>query len=569
MHTTGTSFLDALQELGVRYIFANLGSDHTSIIESLAEAKATGRHLPELIVCPNEMVALSAAHGYAQLTGLAQAVVVHVDCGTQALGGAVHNAARARVPVLIFAGASPITQQGELRGSRNEHTNWLQDVFDQRSIVRGYVKYDNEIRTGTNVKELVYRAMQFANSDPRGPVYLMGAREVMEEQVNSAPVDPRNWPAIEPCALPASGMALLIQDLLAAERPLVVTSYLGRNPSAVGELVKLCRRLGIGVLESVPHCLNYPAEDPLYQGNEWNDKRQNKALAEADVVLLFDADVPWIPTVSRPHKDAKIHHIDIDPIKERMPLFQVPAKQVFRADSALALRQINDALDAVAINQAAVEERREHYKRMHENRADELLRSEHVRKDGITGAYLTACVRQQLDQRNSIVLNEGVTNYRTIIDHLLWNQPGSLFTGGGGSLGWSGGAAIGMKLANPEATVVSLTGDGSYMFSEPACVHWMARRYATPFLQIVYNNGGWRAPRLSALSINPTGFASQNADLGLDFACPPDYAGIAAAAGGAFARVVRDAEVLPGAIAEALTAVRTERRSAVIDVWLR
>ena len=53
---------------------------------------------------------------------------MHVDCGTQNLGGAIHNAARGRVPVLIFAGLSPATQEGELPGSRTEFIHWLQDM---------------------------------------------------------------------------------------------------------------------------------------------------------------------------------------------------------------------------------------------------------------------------------------------------------------------------------------------------------------------------------------------------------------------------------------------------------
>ncbi len=104
MYTAGAALIEALHEAGVSFIFANLGSDHPAIVESLAEASATGRPAPKLITCPNEMVALSAAHGFAQVTGRAQAVLVHVECGTQALAGALHNTAKGRVPVLIFAG---------------------------------------------------------------------------------------------------------------------------------------------------------------------------------------------------------------------------------------------------------------------------------------------------------------------------------------------------------------------------------------------------------------------------------------------------------------------------------
>src|SRR5262249_27275600 len=303
---------------------------------------------------PNEMVALSAAHGYAQASGQAQCVLVHVECGTQAMAGAVHNAAKARIPVLIFAGTSPFTQEGELKGSRNEFIHWLQDVADQRGLVRGYVKYDNEIRSGRNLKQLVHRAMQFARSDPKGPVYLMAAREVLEEEVPSVPGDPADWQPIAPAALPPERVPELAEDLVRAKRPLVITSYLGRNPAAVPELQRLANRLGMAVQESAPSYLNIPTDDQLYQGSRWSDRGQNRVLAEADLVLVLDSDVPWIPTVSKPREDARIYHIDIDPLKERTPLWYIPARRVFRADSLTALRQLNRYLDSVAIDEGAV-----------------------------------------------------------------------------------------------------------------------------------------------------------------------------------------------------------------------
>ena len=167
-YTTSTAFLEALREAGIRYAFANLGSDHTGFIEAYSQAARLGTldQFPELVLCPHESVALSAAHGYAQISGEPQAVLVHTDVGTQSLGGAIHNASRGRVPVLIFAGLSPVTQDGELRGTRTEHIHWLQDTMDQRGMLRGYVKHDQEIRTGRNVKQLVHRAVQLARSEP-------------------------------------------------------------------------------------------------------------------------------------------------------------------------------------------------------------------------------------------------------------------------------------------------------------------------------------------------------------------------------------------------------------------
>ncbi len=563
MYTASTAFLDALVEAGVSYLFANFGSDHPALLESLAEAKATGRPVPQVVTCPNEMVALAAAHGFAQITQRAQAVLVHVDCGTQSLAGALHNAAKGRVPVIIFAGMSPLTQDGELRGSRNEFIHWLQDSFDQGGIVRGYVKYNYEIRTGSNLKQMVHRALQFAHSDPMGPVYLMAAREVMEAEAVTTGDSSADYAPLAPSAIPAADVALLLRELSTAKRPLVVTSHIGRSVEAVEELVKLCGRMGIGVLESNPTRVNFPADDPMYQGNQGNEPRQNPILAEADVILLLDTDVPWIPLFNRPAPEARIYQVDSDPLKESMPLWHIPLRRAFRADAATVLRQLNEH----ATGTAPFEERRAHYAQLHAFRDAELRAREQEQSSTITPEHLTAAVRQRCDGR-TIFLNEGITSYKAIAEHLRANRPGTLFTSGGSSLGWSGGAAIGVKLACPDRTVVSLTGDGSYIFSQPSTVYWMARQYKTPFLQVIYNNRGWRGPKMSVLAVHPDGYASRAEDLGVSFDPPPDYAGIAAAAGGALALTVKEPGELAPALDAAFRAVREERRCAVVDVWL-
>jgi acetolactate synthase I/II/III large subunit len=567
MYTASTAMLEALQEAGVSYIFANFGSDHPALVEAIAEARALGRAIPAIVTCPNEMVAMSCAHGYAQASGRAQAVVVHVECGTQSLAGAVHNAAKGRIPIFVFAGLSPFTQEGEMTGSRNEFIQWIQDVPDQRGIVRQYMKYDNEFRTGKNVKQIVHRSLQIAHSDPKGPVYLVGAREAMEEEAPQVPIDLAAWSPIAPTPLSADAVERLVEDIQRAERPLVVTSYLGRNLTAVAELVRLCNRLGVGVLESVPNYVNYPHNDDLYLGNHWNHPFQNAALAEADFVLVIDSDVPWIPTINKPNERAAIAIIDVDPLKQSMPLWYIRAQRSYRADAATALAQMNGYLDGVAIDEPAAERRRGHFGEAHRRRAAALSRAETIDGDVITPEYLTASVRREVGM-DAIVVNEGITNYPAICDHMAREKPGTMFTSGGGSLGWNGGAAIGMKLACPDKTLVALTGDGSYMFSAPSTVHWMARHYRTPFLQVVYNNRGWKAPKFSALAVHPHGYASRAADVDTSFDPPPDYSGIAAAAGGAFARMVKRPQELEASLREALRVVREEHRCAVLDVWL-
>jgi len=568
MYTASTALIEALVEAGVEYIFANFGSDHPALFEAIAEARATGRKIPAIITCPNEMVGMSAAHGYAQVSGRPQAVVVHVECGTQALAGAVHNAAKGRVPMFVFAGTSPFTQEGEMRGSRNEFIQWIQDVPDQRGIVRQYMKYDNELRTGRNLKQMVHRSLQFANSDPKGPVYLVGAREVMEEELETpVAIDVAAWPPIAPSALDEASVRRILDALETAERPLIVTSYVGRNVRAVAELVRLAETVGAGVLESVPSAMNFPHDHPLYLGNQWNEPRQNAALAAADCILVIDSDVPWIPTVSRPDPQAAIFHIDVDPLKDRMPLFYIGAEIVLRADGWTALSQLNAASAVRAMDPAKVAARHARHSQASQARREAVAARADATGGVITPELLVATVRKHVDA-NTIVLNEGITNYPVVFDQLAMTEPGSIFASGGGSLGWNGGAAIGAKLAAPDKTVVAITGDGSYIFSVPSTVHWMAGKYQTPFLTVVLNNRGWKAPRFSALAVHPHGYASKANDMDIAFDPPPDYSAIAAAAGGAWGRQVERVEELEAAVAEAFRVVREDKRAAVLDVWL-
>jgi acetolactate synthase I/II/III large subunit len=569
-YTTSTALLEALHEGGVRYLFANLGSDHPALIEAMAQASTGGSPagVPELVVCPHETVAFSAAHAYALVTRQPQAVLVHVDSGTMNLGGVVANASRGRAPVLILAGAAPFTIEGELPGSRNEFIHWIQDVHDQRGILRNYTKYDNEIRTGHNVKQLVHRALQIARSEPAGPVYLTGAREVMEQALKPQAADPGRYTPVAPGALGPGVVAEIGHAVAAARRPLLITSYLGRHPAAVDELVRFCELLAVPVIEAATSCVNFPSDHSLHWGYEWTPGEQNRLLAEADTILVVDSDVPWIHTTSRPSAGADIYCIDIDPLKYQMPMWHIPARRFAVADSLVALRQLHDFVLANGLGDAAaVSSRRAAAAAVHDGQRAAWAAREHAHDAVITPAYLTACVRAALDGEDALILAEPVTNYKTVIEHLRPNRPGSLISSGGSALGFAGGGAVGAKLAAPGRTVVCLAGDGSYLFGVPSSAHWVARRYGAPALTVIYDNRGWRAPKESVLAIHPDGAAAMADLFNVSFEPEADLPGIAAAAGGAFGRTVTDPAELPQVLKQALAAVHSGR-SAVVSAHL-
>lgn len=494
------------------------------------------------------MVALSMADGFARLTGKPQCVIVHVDVGTQGLAAAVHNASTGRAPVLIFAGLSPFTIEGEMRGTRTEYIHWIQDVPDQKQILAQYCRYTGEFKTGKNVKQIVNRALQFATSDPKGPVYLVGAREVMEEEVEPYTLNRNVWGPVGPSALPPQGVEQIAAELVAAKEPLVIVGYTGRVASAVKELVTLADTVkGLRVLDTGGSDMCFPANHPASLGLRYGI---HEAIKTADFILVVDCDVPWIPTQCKPKDSAKIIHIDVDPLKQMMPVFYIPSIATFKADSTIAFKQLNEYISShptlsQAVKSADFASRGKRLEEEHRQRQQEIAALAAVPSGGdyasINVSYLTSLLRQ-LCPVDTIWAIEAVTLTALVADQIGATIPNSFINCGGGGLGWSGGGALGIKLATDEQHggqnkgkfVCQIVGDGTYLFSVPASVYWISRRYNIPVLTIVLNNKGWNAPRKSMLLVHPDGDASRatNEQLNISFAPTPDYSGIAKAAAG-------------------------------------
>ncbi len=225
----------------------------------------------------------------------------------------------------------------------------MQDVLDQRGIVRGYVKYENEIRTGRNIKPIVHRAMQLAHSDPKGPVYLTASREVLEEEVPPVAANDANlWRPVAPGAIEPSAAAL-IAERSDRSAPSPGDQQLSRKKSrgrrGTGEVV---RHPGHRRVDFYSHVSGLSGGRSSVSGQPGKRPGTNAALEEADVVLVLDSDVPWIPAVTKPRAAARIYHIDVDPLKQQMPLWYFPMQHSFRADAATALQQMNAYIDGVA-----------------------------------------------------------------------------------------------------------------------------------------------------------------------------------------------------------------------------
>jgi len=560
------AFLELLRERGIEIFLANAGTDFASIVDAFAKFRAEGKATPRPILVPHEFVAVSMAHGYHLASGKIAAVMVHTTVGTANAACGILNASRDRIPILFLAGRNPITEEG-LPGSRNIFIHWAQEAFDQGGMLREYVKWEYELRNAIQLEAVVDRALEQATMAPQGPVHLMLPREVLAQPLGEITVTSpprRHVPArLHPDPAAVEEAARL---LVKARFPLILTTAVGRDPAAVPALVALADAGAIGVLSVYANGVSFPGDHPCALGP--TPARGNSPyLTEADVILVIESEVPWFPVLSKPKEETRIIHLGPDPFYSRYPIRSFPCDLALVAHPGAALPLLTEAVRRnLWGRKSAVERRRRWLREQSESRRREARAKVEASatKRPISFRWASACLDQVKDEE-SVIVNE----YPLALDQMTFTKPGSYFGNPpSGGLGWALGAALGVKLARPEKTVIATVGDGSYMFGSPTSAHFAARAHDLPFLTIIFNNEQWEAVKAASLSVHPQGWGATTGHFPLvDLTPSPRFEEIVRAFDGHGERVEDPTELLP-AVRRGLEAVR-EGRQAVLNVIAR
>ena len=558
--TAAEAWLGLLAARGVDYLFANGGTDFAPIVEAYAKGQKLGWRLPEVVIVPHENMGVAMAHGYAMVTGRPQAMMVHVGVGTANTLNGVINASRQNVPILMSAGRTPITESGAVPAARNNYIHWAQEHFDQGGMLREFVKWDYELRHAEQVETVVDRALAIAQSEPQGPVYVTLPREILASSFEGTKFS--STTTIAAATPPAADPGVLEEAarlLAAAQRPLLITANGGRTLESSRAIEQLAQALAVPVVHYRPRYLALSTEHPMHCG--WDP---HALLKDADVVLVVDCDVPWIPKEGKPSAEAKVIHIGPDPLFARYPL------RGFRTDIALTgavaptLQALSRSAQAHATSGKSIEERRQAVARLSADIRRRARAGFEPMPTAITGKWLSACMNRLLDA-DTILVNE----YPTVLEEMEIREPGHYFgnTSAGG-LGWGLGAALGAKLASPAKTVICALGDGAYMFGNPTAGHYVSEAMRLPVLFIIANNARWAAVHRSTLATYPNGVASKTSKPPFATLEPsPRFEHVIQASGGHGERVADPKELMP-ALERALKVVKEEKRQALVNVCL-
>jgi acetolactate synthase-1/2/3 large subunit len=300
-------------------------------------------------------------------------------------------------------------------------------------------------------------------------------------------------------------------------------------------------------------------EHPMHCG--WDP---HGLLKSADLVLVVDCDVPWIPKEGKPAPGTKVVHIGPDPLFARYPLRGFPADIALTGAVGPTLQALWRAAQKQAVSVKKIEERRKVVAEFSAQLRKKSRGGIDPVPATISGKWLSACLNKVMG-KDSLLVNE----YPLVLEELEIHEPGRYFANSpAGGLGWGMGAALGAKLAQPEKTVICALGDGSYMFGNPSAGHYVSEAMKLPVLFIIANNARWAAVHRSTLGVYPKGFASQSAQPPFATLEPsPRFEHIVQASGGHGERVSEPKALLP-ALERALKVVREEKRQALLNVCL-
>ena len=492
------AFLARLKQHGVDRMYCNSGTDFAPIIEAYESASSEERQgFPELLTITHETVAAGMAHGAYLVTGDTQAIMVHVHVGlANALMGVI-NQQSDNIPVLVFAGKTPITEFSEA-GARMTPQQSGQDVFDQNGICRQFVKWDSELRHPEQIVDLVDRMVHLSRQYPQGPTMLSLPRETL-----AGPV-PGHRDTRLPIARTQSRTVVslpggLTETLERAKRPLIIIQKTDPNGELAAAVDRLARHHGIAVIEPFALRNVCDSEAPYHLGYQ-----SNKIVSSADVILVIESPCPWIQRFES-LEASHVFHIGHDPLWSNLPSRSHMATEFVDGDPAQTVNLIESSLGTA---DTLIEDRLRWIQTERESRKEKRFKviNRHL-QDGMMSPALVGDRLSRHLSADTVVFSElgPPQDFASPRFANQWYTPP--FSGG---LGWGVPAAIGAKLACPSRRVIACVGDGSFLFANPlSCFHTMNTLHV-PILIIVLNNAAWNATRRAAYNMYPDGSAARN-----------------------------------------------------------
>jgi thiamine pyrophosphate-dependent acetolactate synthase large subunit-like protein len=464
-----------LRALDIPYLALNPGASYRGLHDSIVNYLGSSR--PQMLLCLHEEAAVAIAHGYAKACGRMMGVVLHSNVGLMHGSMAIFNAWCDRVPMLILGATGPWDA-----AKRRPWIDWIHTSADQGALVRDYTKWDNQPASVPAAYEALLRAVQIADTAPRGPTYVNLDAALQEAKIGALPALPEVGRfSAPPPVVPSKELVQQAAQLLSSARnPVILAGRVSRSEAGWKARVALAEKLQARVFTDIKTPAAFPTDHPLHAAPPatFPDDASKKILKEADVVLVLD----WVDPagmLKAAWGDAigcKVIRVSADAHSHRgwsMDYQGLPPADVYmmcEPDVAVPL-----LLEAVKPRPAPVS----------------------ASKDPVQQTYEAVSIRALAQVFNELTAGMDVCLSKL---PLGWNGAYRHFrhpmdylgADGGGGVGAGPGLTVGAALAlrdsrqDTKRMVVGIMGDGDFLMGVTAI--WTATHYRVPCLMLVANN---------------------------------------------------------------------------------
>ena len=461
-----------LRALDIPYLALNPGASYRGLHDSIVNY--LGNTQPQMLLCLHEESAVAIAHGFAKASGRMMGVVLHSNVGLMHGSMAIFNAWCDRMPMLILGATGPWDA-----AKRRPWIDWIHTSADQGALVRDYTKWDNQPASVPAAYEALLRAVQIADTAPRGPTYVNLDAALQEAKIGPLPPIPDVSRFEAPKSThPSSELVQQAAQLLsAAKNPVILAGRVSRSEAGWKARVALAEKLQARVFTDIKTPAAFPTDHPLHAAPPatFPDETSKKVLREADVVLALD----WVDTMGMLKAawgdtpiGSKVIRVSVDAHSHRgwsMDYQGLPPSDVYmmcEPDVAVPL-----LVEAVRPRPAVVQP-----KTQNQATTDTALS---IRALAQAFNELTANMAMCISKL-PLGWNGAYRHFRHPMDYLGAD--------GGGGVGAGPGLTVGAALAlkDTKRMVVGIMGDGDFLMGVTAV--WTATHYKLPCLMIVANN---------------------------------------------------------------------------------
>jgi benzoylformate decarboxylase len=485
VRTGREAIIEQLLADDIHYMFGNPGTVEQGFLDSLGE-------YPDFkyILSLQETIAVAMGDGYARATQRPTVVQLHSGVGLGNGIGMIYQAKRGNAPLVVIAGES---------GIRYDSMD-AQMAADLVSMARPVTKWATRVVDPTSLLRVLRRAIKMAATPPMGPVFVCLPMDVLDA--------PNDEPAVPTSLLhtrvsPGSDEIRKAAAMLAgASHPMIIMGDGIAQSGAQAELARVAEMLGAEVWGANSSEVNISARHPLFKGllGHMFGEHSKAITSQADAVLIcgtyvFPEVFPVFDGVFA--SGAKVIHVDLDTYEIAK---NFPVDLGMLGDPKSTLSALAAALDGTMSPEArqAAAGRAAEIASANENALNKALEADKAVRDEVPmhasrfmeelGAALPA---------DAIIFDEALTTSPELVRYMPPVLDGHFFQTRGGSLGVGIPGALGIKVANPDKTVVAFTGDGGSMYTIQAL--WTAAHYNIGAKFVICNNQSYLLLKLNIL----------------------------------------------------------------------